>query len=87
MHSEFKLNIDGVSNSHSSTHSFLMEELKKLRRKMEIYPFPFCEQECSLISVCTRIQPLECILHLFREANKELAISDCEEKGVKLSWH
>jgi hypothetical protein len=87
MHSELKLDFNGVSNSHSSTHGILMEELKKLRKKMRIIPFPFCELDCALISFCTRIQPLECIINLLREANQEVLVFNNKDTEVPYTWH
>ncbi|MHA2290026.1 MAG: hypothetical protein ACXABG_14670 [Promethearchaeota archaeon] len=87
MRYEFKLDSNGVRNSHSSTYTTLKEELKKLRKKMEITPFPFCETNCSLISVCKKIQPLECILDSLRRANQEVMVFDNGIGKIKYSWH
>ena len=87
MNSDFKLDLERVGKSHSSTHSFLMEELKRIRKKLEIIPFPFCELDCSWITVCTKIQTVECIINYLREANKDLTDFSASNEQVQYNWH
>jgi hypothetical protein len=86
MNSDLKLDFKRVKKSHSSAHSILTEELKKLRIKLKLIPFPFCELECAWISICTKIQPLECIISSLREINQELLDSDTNNEIIQYSW-
>ena len=86
MNPDLKLEFDRVKRSPSSTHRILTEELKRLRRKLEIIPFPFCELDCAWISFCIKIQPVECIISSLRVANQELIKSEVQDVLVQYSW-
>ena len=87
MNSAFKLDFGRVGKSHSLTHRLLMEELNRITKKLEIMPFPFCELDCAWITVCTKIQPVECIINFLREANKDLTDLCAFDEQVQCSWH
>ena len=86
MNSDLKLDFERAKKSYSSTHSILTEELKKLRIKLMLIPFPFCELECAWISVCTKIQPSECIISSLREVNQELQVSETKHHYIQYFW-
>lgn len=87
MNSDFKLDFGRVGKPHISTNSLLMEELKRIRKKLEIILFPFCELDCSWISVCTKIQTVECIINYLRKASKDLTNLSASNEQVQYNWH
>ena len=87
MNYDSKLKLEGVKKSRSSTHSLLSEELKKLRRKLNVIPFPFCELECTWIPICIKIQASECLLSSLRAMNQVQPTSESEIVFIKSSWH
>ncbi len=86
MHTDLKLDFRETARPQSTTHSLLLSELKRLRKKLKIIPFPFCELDCTWISICTENQPQECILSMFHFVNQELSTQGSRYDSARYVW-
>ncbi len=87
MHSDFNLDSGGINELHSTTRKLLTDELRQLRKRMKIIPFPFCELECPWLPICRIKQPLECVISVIREANQEYTDLNTKIDSIQYFWH
>ncbi len=58
----FTLYSKKISND-PSTRSILLEELRKVKEKLNTTPHPYCEIDCPWLSLCRSFSSLRCILN------------------------
>ncbi|MCK4849386.1 MAG: hypothetical protein KAT16_10185 [Candidatus Heimdallarchaeota archaeon] len=87
MGSDSKVEYRGINNSHGSSRAIVLEELHRLKEKLNSTPFPFCELTCPWLTICLDISTSECILSLLLNVNSENPKELGEEGFIRIQWN
>ena len=87
MGSYSKVEYRGINNSHGSIRAIVLEELHRLKEKLNTTPFPFCELNCPWLTICLDNSTSECILSLLLNVNSENPKELGEEGRIRIQWN
>ncbi len=87
MDSDSKVEYRGINHSNVSCRAIVLDELHRLREKLNSTPFPFCELDCPWLTICLVISTSECILSLLLGVNTENSRVMGEKRIIRIQWN
>ncbi len=87
MGSDSKVETRGIDHSKVSSRAIVLRELHNLKEKLNSTPFPFCELDCTWLSICLKNNVSECILSILISAGNEIIEENQEEMISRVQWN
>jgi hypothetical protein len=86
MGSDSKVEYRGIDHNNGYCRAIVLEELHRLKEKLNATPFPFCELDCPWLTFCLEKFASDCVLSLLMSLNSENPREIDDEGFIRIKW-